>query len=54
MAHTLVITFDPAVTAPGVLVDIVARALVETERTAAGAITAMRSGPRPRRDPTDP
>lgn len=51
-AHTLVITFDPAVTAPGVLVDIVARAVAETERTAAGAITAMRSGPLPRRDLT--
>jgi copper chaperone CopZ len=54
VAHTLVITFDPAVTAPGVLVDVVARGVVKAERTVAGAITAMRSGPLPRRDPTGP
>jgi cation transport ATPase len=54
VAHTLVITFDPAVTAPGALVDVVARVASEAERTLAGAITAMRSGPLPRRDPTEP
>jgi len=54
VAHTLVITFDPAVTAPGVLVDVVARGVAKAERTAAGAITAMRSGPLPRRDPPEP
>ena len=54
VAHTLVITFDPAVTAPGVLVDVVARLVAKVEHPAAGAITAMRSGPLPHRDPTQP
>jgi len=54
VAHSLVITFDPAVTAPGVLVDVVARVMAKVEHTGAGAITAMRSGPLPHRDPTHP
>ena len=54
VTHTLVITFDPAMTAPGVLVDVVARVVAKVEHTASVAITAMRSGPLPRRDPSQP
>jgi hypothetical protein len=41
----VVITFDPAVTAPGALADVVALVSAHADRSVPGTVTAMRTGP---------
>jgi hypothetical protein len=41
----VVITFDPAVMAPGALADMVARISAPADRSVSGAVTGMRTGP---------
>ena len=53
-ADAVVMTFDPAVTAPGALADDVARVSAHAHRTVPGVVTAMRTGPLAPRDPTEP
>ena len=53
-AQTVVITFDPLVTAPGALADIVARVADNTDHTTAAGVTAMRTGSLPRPDSATP
>jgi hypothetical protein len=53
-ARVVVITFDPLVTAPGALADIVARVADNVDSATTATVTAMRTGSLPHADPVVP